>query len=175
VATYAIGDIQGCFDELQALLALSGYDRARDRLWFVGDLVNRGPESLATLRFVRDLGERAVVVLGNHDLHLLALAHGYAESRSDDTLEDVIAAPDRGELLDWLRRRPMMHSEGPYALVHAGLLPQWDVAQAASLAREVEAELRGPTNFLGRSTDRVRIAGPPTCAAPTACASSSTR
>jgi bis(5'-nucleosyl)-tetraphosphatase (symmetrical) len=93
---------------------------------------------------VRDLGERAVVVLGNHDLHLLALAQGHAGGRSDDTLEDVIGAPDRDELLDWLRHRPMMHTEGSYALVHAGLLPQWDVAYAGALAREVEAELRGP-------------------------------
>jgi bis(5'-nucleosyl)-tetraphosphatase (symmetrical) len=92
---------------------------------------------------VRDLGERAVVVLGNHDLHLLALAQGYVKARKDDTLDEVIAAPGRAELLDWLRRRPLMHLEGAFALVHAGLLPQWDVATARALAREVEAELRG--------------------------------
>ena len=126
------------------MLELSGFDRTRDTLWFVGDLVNRGPKSLATLRFVHGLGDRAVVVLGNHDLHLLALAEGHVESGRDDTLEEVIGAPDCGELLDWLRRRPMMHLEGPHALVHAGLLPQWDAAYALSLAREVEAELRGP-------------------------------
>ena len=123
---------------------LSGFDRARDRLWFVGDLVNRGPASLAVLRFVRDLGERAVVVLGNHDLHLLTLAQGYVESRKDDTLDEVIAAPDRDELLDWLRRRPLIHLEHGYVLVHAGLLPQWDAGTAQSLAREVETELSGP-------------------------------
>lgn len=129
---------------MQALLGLLAFDRARDRLWFVGDLVNRGPKSLATLRLVRDLGERAVVVLGNHDLHLLALAQGHARSRADDTLGDVIAAADRSELLDWLRHRPMIHVEGGCTMVHAGLLPQWDVETALSLAREVEAELRGP-------------------------------
>jgi bis(5'-nucleosyl)-tetraphosphatase (symmetrical) len=144
MATYAIGDVQGCFDELQALLGAFGFDRASDRLWFVGDLVNRGPASLATVRFVRDLGDRAVVVLGNHDLHLLALAQGHVRSRKDDTLEEMLAAPDRGELLDWLRRRPMIHVAGDTTLVHAGLLPQWDIAAAQSLAREVEAELRGP-------------------------------
>lgn len=144
MATYAIGDVQGSYAELRALLEAFRFDRAKDRLWFVGDLVNRGPASLATLRFVRDLGDRALTVLGNHDLHLLALAHGFVESREDDTLGDVIAAPDRGELLDWLRRRPMIHAEENYTLVHAGLLPQWEVAKAKSLAAEVETELRGP-------------------------------
>jgi len=136
--------VQGCFEELRSLLERCGFERSSDRLWFVGDLVNRGPASLAVLRFVRDLGERAVVVLGNHDLHLLAVAEGHAKAREDDTLDEVIAAPDRAELLDWLRRRPMMHVEGSHALVHAGLLPQWDLARALSLAHEVEAELRGP-------------------------------
>jgi bis(5'-nucleosyl)-tetraphosphatase (symmetrical) len=144
MATYAIGDVQGCFDELLELLETLGFDRAEDRLWFVGDLVNRGPASLATLRFVRDLGDRAIVVLGNHDLHLLALVRGHTKGREDDTLEEVIAAPDRDDLLDWLRARPMMHVAGAHALVHAGLLPQWDLAKAKSLAEEVEAELRGP-------------------------------
>ena len=152
MATYAIGDVQGCFDELQALLEAFRFDRARDRLWFVGDLVNRGPASLATLRFVRDLGDRAVVVLGNHDLHLLALALGHVKSSKDDTLDEVIAAPDANELLDWLRRRPMIHAAGKYTLVHAGLLPQWSLAKARSLAKEVETELRGPGygKFLAR-------------------------
>src|SRR5262245_51740617 len=103
MATYAVGDIQGCFDELRAVLEAVRFDRGRDRIWFVGDLVNRGPDSLATLRFVRDLGRRAVVVLGNHDLHLLALALGHVEGRKDDTLGDVMAADDADELLDWLR------------------------------------------------------------------------
>jgi len=152
MATYAIGDVQGSFEELRALLGAIAFDRNRDRLWFVGDLVNRGPASLATLRFVRELGEAAQVVLGNHDLHLLAVAHGLAELRDDDTLDEVLSAPDRNELLDWLRHRAMMHVEADYALVHAGLLPQWNVVKASGLAREVEAELRGPgyREFLAR-------------------------
>jgi len=144
MATYAIGDVQGCFEQLQALLRAIGFDRGRDRLWFVGDLVNRGPASLATLRFVRDLGESAATVLGNHDLHLLALAQGFAKPRADDTLDDVLTAPDRDELLDWLRRLPMIRVENRNVLVHAGLLPQWSVAKAKTLAAEVEAKLRGP-------------------------------
>lgn len=144
MATYAIGDVQGCFEELTALLEVIRFDRGNDRLWFVGDLVNRGPSSLATLRFVRGLGASALTTLGNHDLHLLALAHGFAKERKDDTLRDVLEAQDRDELLDWLRHRSMLHVEADYVLVHAGLLPQWDVATAKALAAEVEAELRGP-------------------------------
>src|SRR5258708_13978980 len=124
MATYAIGDVQGSFDVLQVLLGGFGFDGAKDRLWCVGGLVNRGPASLATLRFVRDLGDRALTVLGNHDLHLLALAQGSVKAREDDTLGDVIAAPDRDGLLDWLRHRPMAHVPANYVLVHAGLLPQ---------------------------------------------------
>lgn len=144
MGTYAIGDVQGCFEELTALLAAIGFDRETDRLWFVGDLVNRGPASLATLRFVRDLGEGALTTLGNHDLHLLALAHGFVKGRKDDTLGDVLAAPDCDSLLEWLRHRPLLHVEENYVLVHAGLLPQWDIVTAEALAGEVEAELRGP-------------------------------
>lgn len=144
MATYAIGDVQGCMSELESLLAACAFDPARDHLWFVGDLVNRGPASLEVLRFVKGLGERATVVLGNHDLHLLCLAEGLAQSRPDDTLEAVLAAPDRDGLLDWLRGRPMLHAEGGYVLVHAGLLPQWDVPRSLALAAEVEAALRGP-------------------------------
>jgi bis(5'-nucleosyl)-tetraphosphatase (symmetrical) len=143
MATFAIGDVQGCFVELQALLAAIAFDGRRDRLWFVGDLVNRGPASLETLRFVRELGKRCVAVLGNHDLHLLALAHGYAGRREDDTLDDVLAAPDREELLGWLRGLPMIHAESGHVLVHAGLLPQWNVAKAKALGAEIEAALRG--------------------------------
>ncbi|MEO8719126.1 MAG: symmetrical bis(5'-nucleosyl)-tetraphosphatase [Burkholderiales bacterium] len=143
MATYAIGDVQGCADELQALLAQVDFRAGRDRLWFVGDLVNRGPKSLEALRFVRSLGENAVVVLGNHDFHLLCLAAGFAKKRPDDTLDAVLAAPDAPQLLDWLRRRPLMHVEAGYAMVHAGLLPQWSIEQAQALAREVEAALGG--------------------------------
>jgi len=144
MGTYAIGDVQGCFEELTALLRVIGFDRNNDRLWFVGDLVNRGPASLATLRFVHDLGDCALTTLGNHDFHLLALAHGFVKARKDDTLGEVLAAPDRDGLLDWLRHRSMLHVEENYVLVHAGLLPQWDIVTAKALAGEVEAELRGP-------------------------------
>ena len=141
MATYAIGDVQGCHDELQALLARIGFDRARDRLWFVGDLVNRGPKSLEVLRSVRDLGDAAVVVLGNHDLHLICLHEGYARRREDDTIDALLSAPDANELIGWLRTRRMMHVEGAYAMVHAGLLPGWSIDKAISLAREVEMAL----------------------------------
>jgi bis(5'-nucleosyl)-tetraphosphatase (symmetrical) len=141
--TYAIGDVQGCFDELRELLARFAFDAAKDRLWFVGDLVNRGPKSLETLRFIRELGERAVVVLGNHDLHLVAEHEGFEAPRKGDTFDDVLNAPDRKELIDWLRQRPLMHAEGGYAVVHAGLLPQWSVAKALLLGREVRTALTG--------------------------------
>jgi bis(5'-nucleosyl)-tetraphosphatase (symmetrical) len=143
MATYAIGDVQGCFDELQALLAQLKLGAA-DRLWFVGDLVNRGPKSLDMLRFVRGLGERAVAVLGNHDLHLVSQHEGFERASKDDTFGDLLAAPDRRELVDWLRARPLMHAAGGYAMVHAGLLPQWSIAQALELAREVERALVAP-------------------------------
>ncbi len=145
MATYAIGDIQGCFDSFRHLLDLIRFDSTRDRLWLVGDLVNRGPHSLETLRFVKGLGEAAITVLGNHDLHLVMLAEGHSKKRDDDTLDAILAAPDRDKLLNWLRHRPMMHVEKGHALVHAGLLPQWTVAQALSLAGEVEAALRAET------------------------------
>lgn len=143
MATYAIGDVQGCADALRRLLDAFGFERARDRLWFVGDLVNRGPDSLATLRLVKDLGDAAVTVLGNHDFHLLAVAAGHAKKHRSDTLDAVLDAPDREELLAWLRQQPMLHVQDNWAMVHAGLLPQWNIAQAQSLAREVEAALRG--------------------------------
>ncbi|MBS1189109.1 MAG: Bis(5nucleosyl)-tetraphosphatase, ApaH [Rhodocyclaceae bacterium] len=145
MATYAIGDIQGCFDSFRRLLDLCAFDPARDRLWLVGDLVNRGPRSLETLRFVKALGTSAITVLGNHDLYLLMVAEGGVKYRAkDDTLEAILAAPDREELLDWLRHRPLCHVENGYCLVHAGLLPQWTADQARALAREVEAALAGP-------------------------------
>ena len=152
MSTYAIGDIQGCFLTLQRLLEEIRFDPTQDRLWLVGDLVNRGPGSLEVLRLVRSLGNSAITVLGNHDLHLLAVAEGVAEPHRTDTLDSVLKAPDRDELLHWLRHRLLLHAEDGYVLVHAGLLPQWDVAQAASLAREVEAALRGDdyATFLAR-------------------------
>ena len=144
MTTYAIGDVQGCFDELQALLGRVGFNRTHDRLWFVGDLVNRGPRSLEVLRFVRELSDRAVVVLGNHDLHLITQHEGFERKRRDDTFVDVLTAPDVKELVDWLRTRPMMHVEGNWAMVHAGLLPDWSIDEALSLGKEVEDALAAP-------------------------------
>lgn len=142
MATYAIGDIQGCLTPLKKLLDRIRFDPSSDRLWFVGDLVNRGPHSLEVLRFVKGLEDRCVVVLGNHDLHLLAVHCGITRLRKQDTLQPVMEAPDAEELLDWLRRQSMLHQEGEYLLVHAGILPQWSVEQAMQLAGEVEDALR---------------------------------
>jgi bis(5'-nucleosyl)-tetraphosphatase (symmetrical) len=144
MATYAIGDVQGCFQPLMGLLERVAFDPQRDRLWFVGDLVNRGPDSLSVLRFVKQLGQGAVCVLGNHDLHLVAVAERHGKLRKGDTLEETLEAPDRTELVEWLRKRPLMHAESGYAMVHAGLLPSWTVQRALELAREVEKALRGP-------------------------------
>ena len=144
MATYAIGDVQGCFEELERLLAQLSFNKKRDRLWFVGDLVNRGPKSLEVLRFVRDLDSRAVVVLGNHDLHLVAQHEGFERPHKGDTFHDVLDAPEARGLVEWLRTRPMMHAEGSYAMVHAGLLPQWSIEKAISLGREVAAALAAP-------------------------------
>ncbi len=144
MALYAIGDIQGCDTELGALLKAIKFSADRDRLWFVGDLVNRGPESLRALRRIHALGEAATVTLGNHDLHLLAVALGEARPRTDDTLDDILAAPDRDSLLEWLIGRPVLH-ENPelnLCMLHAGLAPQWDLPTARSCAREFEAALR---------------------------------
>ena len=140
----AIGDLQGCYDPFRRLLDKAAFDPAQDRLWLVGDLVNRGPQNVEVLRFVKSLGSVATVVLGNHDLYLLMLAEGLGKRQKDDTLDDVLLAPDKDELLAWLRQQPLMHSEAGYVLVHAGLLPGWTSVQARALAREVEACLRGP-------------------------------
>jgi bis(5'-nucleosyl)-tetraphosphatase (symmetrical) len=136
--------LQGCYEPLARLVDAIGFDPSRDRLWFVGDLVNRGPDSLGCLRYVKSLGDAALAVLGNHDLHLICVAAGVEKKKKRDTLDAVLAAPDRDELLDWLRHRPLMHAEGEFALVHAGLVPEWTVPKALALAREVEARLRGP-------------------------------
>lgn len=152
MTTYVIGDLQGCRPKLTELL-----DRIRDncrqpRFIFVGDIVNRGPNSLATLREVRALGAAANMVLGNHDLHLLAVAQGIRQPHPSDTLDDVLQAPDRDELLDWLRRQPLALFENGHLLVHAGVVPQWTAEQAMALAHEVETALRGPdwVAFLSR-------------------------
>lgn len=144
MATWAVGDVQGCGDELQALLARIGFDAARDRLWLVGDLVNRGPQSLQVLRYVRGLGASARVVLGNHDLHLICRAEGLWKRREDDTLDAVLDAPDGAALVEWLRHQPLMHVEGGYAMVHAGILPGWSVETARARAAEVERALAAP-------------------------------
>ena len=141
MSLYAIGDIQGCHAEFCQLLELIGFSPAADRLWLVGDLVNRGPDSLAVLREVKALSDAAVTVLGNHDFHLLNVAAGHARHHRQDTLAPILAAPDRDELLDWLRRRPLVVVEEDRLLVHAGLLPQWTPATALMLSREVEAML----------------------------------
>ncbi|HMD72744.1 MAG TPA: symmetrical bis(5'-nucleosyl)-tetraphosphatase, partial [Steroidobacteraceae bacterium] len=144
MALYAIGDVQGCDAELEALLKSIDFSANRDRVWFVGDLVNRGPDSLEVLRRVRALGDAATITLGNHDLHLLAVAFGRARLRAEDTLHEVLAAPDRDVLLDWLLRRPLLHEEPALnlCLLHAGLPPQWDMATARRCAHEVEDALR---------------------------------
>jgi bis(5'-nucleosyl)-tetraphosphatase (symmetrical) len=141
--TYAIGDVQGCYDELQDLLQCIAFDPQQDVLWFTGDLVNRGHQSLHVLRFVRSL-PRAQVVLGNHDIHLLSLANGHPFEKH--TLQDVLAAPDCQELVDWLRRQPLLHEDAQlgYVMSHAGVFPHWSLAQAQRYAREVEQVLQRP-------------------------------
>ena len=142
MATYAIGDVQGCYDQLMRVLDEAGYDERRDVLWFVGDIINRGPQSLATLRFVKGLGARQVTVLGNHDLNLLAVAEGTRKPQGGDTVSDILGAPDRDELLAWLRHQKLVHAKGGWAMVHAGLVPQWTIAQALACSAEVEAALQ---------------------------------
>ena len=145
MSTYAIGDIQGCYDDLQRLLELINFNPTQDILWFAGDLVNRGPKSLEVLRFVKNLKERAIVVMGNHDLHLLAIAHGNSKLKTKDTLANILAAPDREDLLQWLRHRPFLHydSDLNLAIIHAGLPPCWNFAQTLQYAKEVETALQG--------------------------------
>lgn len=142
--TYAIGDIQGCCDNLCALLTKLDNPDQKNRLIFVGDLINRGPHSLATLRHIRALGNRAEAVLGNHDLHLLAVSQGIRPFHASDTMQDILIAPDRDELIDWLRHRPLALFEQGHLLFHAGVLPQWNAEQVMALAHEVETALRGP-------------------------------
>jgi len=142
--TYAIGDLQGCHDSLLRLLDKIRFDATADRLWLVGDLVNRGPDSLGVLRFLKSLGNAAISVLGNHDLHLLALAEGFGRMRKGDTLDAILAAPDRDELMHWLRQQKLAWRQGDYLMVHAGVLPGWTVDDAMRYAHEAEAVLQGP-------------------------------
>ena len=143
MATYAVGDLQGCHAALEKLLDAIGFDPADDRIWLVGDLVNRGTGSAVILRWAMGLGDALVTVLGNHDLHTLAVAEGYVPLHRSDTIQDILEAPDRDALLGWLRSQRLAYREGGILLVHAGLLPQWSADQALALAGEVEAVLRG--------------------------------
>ena len=137
MAIYAVGDIQGSYKEFRKLLDLINFD-SKDKLWLVGDIVNRGPDSLLLLRFLRTISDAVVTVLGNHDLHLLMVAEGCAKVQPGDTLQDILNAPDRDELLHWLRHQRLLHISDEYVMVHAGLLPSWSVALAVQLAQEVE-------------------------------------
>jgi bis(5'-nucleosyl)-tetraphosphatase (symmetrical) len=152
MAVYVIGDVQGCYESLKKLLKAISFNSAKDRLWFVGDIVNRGPDSLATMRFIRDLDERAVTVLGNHDLHLLAAYYNGTRLKANDTLVPILEAPDSVDLLEWLRFRPLIHHEIEFnfTMVHAGIYPGWGIVQACKKAKEVEEALRGEkiTSFL---------------------------
>jgi bis(5'-nucleosyl)-tetraphosphatase (symmetrical) len=142
MATYAIGDIQGCFSALEKLIQQLQFDPSNDRLWFVGDLVNRGPDSASVLRYIKNLGESVVTVLGNHDLHLLAVAAGCVPMREKDTVQDVLTAPDRDDLLEWVRHQPVLYREGDFLMIHAGLLPEWSAGDAANCAHEVHTMLQ---------------------------------
>ena len=144
MATYLIGDVQGCCTALQRLLATLAFSPSRDHVVLLGDLVNRGPASLATLRLLQTLGPAATCLLGNHDLHLLGVAHGVRPPSRGDTVADILNAPDRETLLDWLRHQQMAVQAHGWLMVHAGVVPQWDLAQTLALATEVEAVLRGP-------------------------------
>jgi bis(5'-nucleosyl)-tetraphosphatase (symmetrical) len=143
MATYAIGDVQGCSQPLHRLLDRIQFNPQHDRLWFVGDLVNRGPDSAGVLRLIKALGPAASVVLGNHDLFLLAAAQDIVALRPKDTIQDVLNASDRHELIEWLGRRPLYHRERSFVMVHAGLLPQWSVEDAVLFAEEIEHTLAG--------------------------------
>lgn len=145
MSLYVIGDVQGCYDELRQLLKLVNFQPARDTIWFTGDLINRGPKSAEVLRFVSGLGERAITVLGNHDLHTLAIAAGKAPYKNSDTVRDVLDAADGDELLRWLQVQPLLHydTDKDVTMIHAGLAPEWSIATARALAREVEMTLQG--------------------------------
>jgi bis(5'-nucleosyl)-tetraphosphatase (symmetrical) len=157
VATFVIGDIHGCRQTLQRLLERIGWDPAADELWLVGDLVNRGPDSLEVLRWAVKQ-ERLVAVLGNHDLHLLALADGLVDKSCEDSLDEVLDAPDGDCLLDWLRARPFLHLRDGVAMVHAGLWPRWEMDEVIALATEASDRLSGPAGreFLLRLSTKPR-------------------
>ena len=145
MATYAIGYLQGCYVELIQLLEKINFDKKNDYLWFVGDLVNRGPDSLKTLRFVKSLGKTAKTVIGNHDLHLLAIANKIRRPHRKDTLNEIIKADDATELLNWIRKQRLLvhHPELKFTMIHAGLPPQWSLKKAKELAKETETLIQG--------------------------------
>lgn len=149
MATYAIGDIQGCLEPLQQLLKKIAFNSDRDQLWLTGDLVNRGPQSLATLEYLYAMQDNVVTVLGNHDLHLLATAYDHEKPGKKDTLDDVLLSPRRDELMHWLRQRPLIHHDNELniTMVHAGLHPDWSIDKAIQLANEVETTLRGDNHI----------------------------
>lgn len=146
MTTYAIGDVQGCYDDLQRLLALIQFDSQQDTLWFAGDLINRGNRSLETLQFIRSLGSKAIVVLGNHDLYFLSVAYGIEPQHEGSTIQPILDHKDCQKLCDWLRQQPLVHYDEQlnYLLVHAGVPPQWDLTQVQALAKEVETLLQSP-------------------------------
>lgn len=149
---YAIGDIQGCYNSLTGLLEKIRFSTDKDQLWFVGDLVNRGPDSLKVLQLIMELGENAITVLGNHDLHALAILSGLETQRPKDTLDEILNSPNKNSIIDWIRQQSLMHVDQtlPYAMVHAGVYPGWTITQAMSYAREVEAVFQSDNylNFL---------------------------
>lgn len=142
MTTYAIGDIQGCYDEFRRLLDLIKFQPGQDQLWLAGDLVNRGPKSLETLRFIKSLGDSAISVLGNHDMHLIATVVSLGKSGKKDTLAPVLRASDCDELIDWLRHQPLFYTDQKFCMLHAGLPPQWDFAQTLHMARLVEQAMQ---------------------------------
>ena len=144
MATYAIGDLQGCFFSFKELLKKIQFNPAHDRLWFVGDLINRGPGSLDVMRWIFEHQSSVVTVLGNHDLHTLVVAEGFVSAHRSDTIQSLLDAPDAPELLGWLRQQALVHFEHDYLMVHAGLLPEWTVDQALTLAAEVKVALQAP-------------------------------
>lgn len=150
MATYIVGDIQGCLTPLLCLLEKVQFNPDQDRLWSVGDIVNRGPNSLGTVRFLMSLGKSFQMVLGNHDLHLLAIAFGVKTPKKGDTLDEILQAPDREAIIEWLRQQPLLFQEGNNVVVHAGIPPIWSIEEAASYSQEVESALRGnnPSEFL---------------------------
>jgi bis(5'-nucleosyl)-tetraphosphatase (symmetrical) len=149
LSTYAIGDVQGCFKELVQLLDKINFDETNDRLWFVGDLVNRGPDSLEVLNLVMDLGESAITILGNHDLHLVAIAEGLMPPKKSDTLTPILTSPDKQKLILWIRQQPLMHhdKELKFSMIHAGLPPQWEIDRALEMASEVTQVLNSDDYF----------------------------